>query len=59
MKGLLLSTVLVGVACAGLAHATTITGSLFHVLEATSQNAIPANVPGGDARRDVRRKLSF
>ncbi len=47
MKKLFLVTVLAGMACAGLAHANTISGSLFHVPEATSQNAIPANVPGG------------
>src|SRR5262249_5140330 len=61
MKGLFLSTVLLGVACAGLAHATTITGSLFHVSEATSQNAIPANVPGGtpDVTFDVNSPFNF
>ena len=30
----------------GTAHANTISGSLWHVPEAISQNAIPANVPG-------------
>lgn len=30
----------------GTAQANTITGDLWHVSEATSQNAIPANVPG-------------
>jgi hypothetical protein len=61
MKGLFLSTVLLGVACAGLAHANTITGSLFHVSEATSQNAIPANVPGGtpDVTFDVNSPFNF
>jgi hypothetical protein len=61
MKGLFLSTVLLGVACAGLAHANTITGSLFHVSEATSQNAIPANVPGGtpDVTLDVNSPFNF
>jgi hypothetical protein len=49
MKGLFLSTVLLGVACAGLAHANTITGSLYLVPEATSQDAIPGNVPAGTA----------
>ena len=49
MKGLFLSTVLLGVACAGLAHANTITGSLYRVTEATSQDAIPGNVPAGTA----------
>jgi len=32
--------------CVGNAHANTITGNLWHVPEVTSQNAIPANVPG-------------
>jgi hypothetical protein len=61
MKGLFLSTVLLAVACAGLAHANTITGSLFHVSEATSQNAIPANVPGGtpDVMFDVNSPFNF
>ena len=30
----------------GMAQANTATGNLWHVSEATSQNAIPANVPG-------------
>jgi hypothetical protein len=49
MKGLFLSTVLLGVACAGLAHANTITGSLYRVTDETSQDAIPGNVPAGTA----------
>ena len=49
MKGLFLSTVLLGVACAGLAHANTITGSLYRVTDAASQDAIPGNVPAGTA----------
>jgi hypothetical protein len=61
MKKLFLATVLAGMACAGLAHANTISGSLFHVPEATSQNAIPANVPGGtpDVTFDVNSPFNF
>jgi hypothetical protein len=61
MKKLFLVTVLAGMACAGLAHANTISGSLFHVPEATSQNAIPANVPGGtpDVTFDVNSPFNF
>jgi hypothetical protein len=61
MKGLFLSTVLLGVACAGLAHANTITGSLYRVTEATSQDAIPGNVPAGtaDVTFSVNSHFSF
>src|SRR5258705_4751810 len=37
----------------GTAQANTITGDLWHVPEATSQNAIPANVPGTPPPPDV------
>jgi hypothetical protein len=47
MKGLFLSTVLVGVLSAGLAQANTVTGSYYHVPEAVSQTAVPGNVPAG------------
>ena len=49
MKKLFLSTMLIAVASAGLAHANVITGSLYHVPEAVAQNAITGNVPGGPA----------
>src|SRR5262245_25677967 len=49
MKKLFLSTMLMAVACAGVAHANVITGSLYHVPEAVALNAIPGNVPGGPA----------
>lgn len=45
MKRLFVS-ILALVASVSLAHANTVLGSLWHVPEATSQNAIPANVPG-------------
>ncbi len=50
------------VACAaGIVQASLITGSLWHVPEATSQNAIPANVPGTtpDVSFDVNSPLLF
>jgi hypothetical protein len=61
MKGLFLSTVLLGVACAGLAHANTVTGSYYHVPEAVSQNAVPGNVPAGtpDVTFSVDSPFSF
>lgn len=45
----------------GSAQANTITGCLWHVSEATSQNAIPANVPGTtpDVTFDVNSPLNF
>lgn len=49
MTKLFIATAFAGVlVCTGIgtAQANTITGSLWHVSEATSQNAIPANVPG-------------
>src|SRR5262245_12862965 len=49
MKKLFLSTMLMAVACAGVAHANVITGSLYHVPEAVALNAIPGSVPGGPA----------
>jgi hypothetical protein len=61
MKGLFLSTVLLGVAFAGLAHANTVTGSYYHVPEAVSQNAVPGNVPAGtpDVTFSVDSPFSF
>jgi PEP-CTERM motif-containing protein len=45
----------------GTAQANTITGDLWHVSEATSQNAIPANVPGTtpDVTFDVNSPMNF
>ena len=45
----------------GTAHANTISGSLWHVSEATSQNAVPANVPGTtpDVTFDVNSPFNF
>jgi hypothetical protein len=47
--------------CFGTAKANTITGSLWHVSEATSQNAIPANVPATtpDVTFDVNSPFNF
>ena len=61
MRKLFFATVLVGIACTGLAQANTITGSLWHVPEATSQNAIPANVPATTptVTFDVNSPLDF
>ena len=46
---------------AGIAQANTVTGSLWHVPEATSQNAIVANVPGTtpDVTFDVNSPFNF
>ena len=45
----------------GAAQANVISGSLWHVPEATSQNAIPANVPGTtpDVTFDVTSPMNF
>src|SRR5262249_244033 len=45
----------------GGAQANIISGGLWHVPEATSQNAIPANVPGAspDVTFDVNSPLNF
>jgi hypothetical protein len=45
----------------GTAQANTITGDLWHVPEATSQNAVPANVPGTppDVTFDVNSPFNF
>ena len=45
----------------GTAHATPITGSLWTVIEATAQNAVPANVPltAPDVTFDVNAPLNF
>ena len=45
----------------GAAQANVISGSLWHVPEATSQNAIPANVPGvsPDVTFDVNSPMNF
>jgi hypothetical protein len=52
---------ILAVFCVGTAQATVITGSLYQVSEATSQNAIPANIPGGaaDVTFDVNSPLNF
>ena len=49
------------VVCAAPAQANTITGYLYRVSEATSQNAIPANVPAGpaDVVFDVDSPIDF
>ena len=63
MKKVLFVTVLVtlGLLSAGIAQANTITGNLWHVSEATSQNAIPANVPltTADVTFDVNSPFNF
>lgn len=46
MKRLFCLVAVVAMTFVGTAQANTITGSLWHVPEATSQNAIVANVPG-------------
>ncbi|MCP5230312.1 PEP-CTERM sorting domain-containing protein [Accumulibacter sp.] len=55
--------VLITVALAGLsaAQANTVSGRLWHVPEATTQNAIPANVPSStpDVTFDVNSPLNF
>jgi len=45
----------------GIAQANTISGELWHVSEAISQNAIPANVPGtpADVTFDVTSPFNF
>ena len=45
----------------GSAQANTVSGSLWHVPEATSQNAVPANVPAGtgDVTFDVLSPFNF
>ncbi len=45
----------------GTAQANTISGNLWHVPEATSNNAIPANVPGTtpDVKFDVNSPFNF
>jgi hypothetical protein len=49
------------VATFGTAHADVISGELWHVPEAISQNAIPANVPGTapDVTFDVNSPMNF
>jgi hypothetical protein len=49
------------VATLGIAQADVISGNLWHVSEATSQNAIPANVPGTapDVTFDVNSPMNF
>jgi hypothetical protein len=61
MQKLFLATIFMEMACTGLAHANTITGSLWHVPEATSQNAILANVPATtpNVTFDVNSPLDF
>lgn len=52
---------LVALSFAGAAEANVITGRYWHVTEAVSQNAIPANVPGvtPDVVFDVNSPLAF
>jgi hypothetical protein len=60
---LLFMSVLIGLALVygGMAQANTATGNLWHVPEATSQNAIPANVPAApaDVTFDVSSPFNF
>jgi hypothetical protein len=58
---LMMSLAIVVLLCFGVAQANTITGKLWHVSEATSQNAIPANVPGTtpDVTFDVNSPINF
>lgn len=52
---------ILAVFCVGTAQATVISGSVYKVPEATSQNAIVANIPGGtaDVTFDVNSPLNF
>ena len=61
LRNLLVVSAFTASTFAGAAHANTVTGSLFHVSEATSQNAIPANVPGGtpDVTFSVNSPFNF
>ncbi len=64
MRKSILAIALAGVlvwAGIGTAQANTISGNLWHVPEATSQNAIPANVPGTtpDVTFDVNSPMNF
>ena len=64
LKRIGLSTVFVAVtsfALAGAAYANVITGKLWHVPEATTLSAIPANVPGTtpDVVFDVNSPMNF
>jgi hypothetical protein len=64
MRSSIVATVLAAVlvwAGAGTAQANTISGNLWHVPEATSQNAIPANVPATapDVTFDVNSPINF
>src|SRR5713101_1505299 len=64
MRKSIVATALAGVlvwAGVGIAQANTISGNLWHVSEATSQNAIPANVPGAppDVTFQVNSPFNF
>jgi hypothetical protein len=64
MRSSIVATVLAAVlvwAGAGTAQANTISGNLWHVSEATSQNAIPANVPATapNVTFDVNSPINF
>lgn len=61
MRNRFVVSILALVASVGLARANTINGSLWHVPEATSLNAIPANVPGTtpDVTFDVNSPFNF
>jgi hypothetical protein len=58
---LLFAVVSLFLAYGGVAQANLITGSLWHVDEATANNAIPANVPGTtpDVTFDVNSPINF
>jgi hypothetical protein len=61
-KGILMSALVVLVLVyGGIAMANIVSGNLWHVPEATSQNAIPANVPGttADVTFDVNSPFNF
>jgi hypothetical protein len=60
-KILISALVTVALVYGGIVQANTITGELWHVPEATSQNAIPTNVPGTtpDVTFDVNSPFNF
>ena len=62
MKNALFFATCVALACMNAVQAAnTISGNLWHVPEATSQNAVPANVPGtpADVAFDVNSPFNF
>jgi len=66
MKNKFITTALIGLligvgVSTAQASVNTVTGHLWHVSEATSQNAIPANVPGStpDVTFQVNSPMNF